>query len=615
MIFEEMNSCVEGQKKDSYDTDNNSLMSQEEQMRRLSDKLTMEEVLLDCIGSLSMEDDYDKAFDRFLEKLGKYYRADRAYIYKMDFDSKLAHNAYEWCAPHVRDRKKKLKNLPVDVLSKWIEKFERDGEFYISSLTEEMVGNGELREILERQGTESLMLAPLYIDKEMAGFLALDDPSINTDRLTLLQATTSFVAEEMKKYELIQELEYVCHTDLLTRIPNRNQYREDLHYYEMNPPESIGVIYIDINGLKLLNDSFGHKYGDRILVTVADILKQLGRNHVYRVGGDEFVVLLEGIAKTQFNSVFLSLKKELDANPDCDVSMGSVWAEGEPDVISQITKADEQMYAEKQSYYKNMLRGGQTVRAGASGEVVRELDTDRFVVFYQPQVDIKTGRVIGAEALIRKLGENDEIISPDNFIPYCEMEGVIRHLDLFVFRTVCRHMELWQKNNMDLKIAVNFSRVTLMESDIVDTILRICRRYHIAPEHIAIEVTESISKMSVDHLNQLFDDLRGHGFTFALDDFGSKYSNLSILNHMDFDTVKLDKTLVDQLVDNRKSRSIMKNIIRMCDEIQVKHVLAEGIETKEQMELLRDYACEYGQGYFYSRPIPVEEFERFVERN
>ena len=589
------------------------IQEQKAKMRRLADRLSVEDILLDCVRALTLEADTEKAFACFLERLGRYYRGARAYIFEFDLKKSMMSNTHEWCSPTVAPKKEYLQNLPLVGVDKWIKAFETEGVFYANAADNDGDISPDTLKIMAHRGINSILVAPLYIDNHIVGFLGVDEPSSSEHNHTLLKATTNFVVEELKKHHLIKQLERTSYTDTLTGLYNRNKYLEALEHLDMHTPQSLGVVYIDVNGMKKVNDSYGHVHGDSILVDVAGILKSYDSRHSYRIGGDEFVLLASDISKDDFRKLLGELNRRFDNSPNCDVSIGHVWADGHFDINAVIAQADEQMYAEKQSYYRSALIGRKgEIRTGMASEVLREIEKGNFMVYYQPQLNIAEGELIGAEALIRKKNDNGEIIPPDKFIPYYELEGVIRHVDLFVFRETCIAMRKWMKEGFAPKISVNMSRVTLMETNIAEYLKALCAQYEIDPKYITLEVTESISKLGHEQLQDLFKSLTQSGFTISLDDFGSKYSNLSILNDLDFSTVKLDKTLVDQLVSNGKSRSIMRSIIQMCRDIHVGHVLAEGVETGEQLELLSKYGCEYCQGYYFSRPLPLDKFEEFI---
>ena len=586
--------------------------AQKEKFDRVSNRLTMEETLVDCIQTLSSEADVNAAVNRFLEIIGHFYAADRAYIFEYNKD--IIKNTFEWCVSGISPQIDVLQEVPMDYISEWNRKFELDGEFFITSLDKDLAVDSPEYRILKDQGIESLAVAPLRKEGQIIGFLGVDNPTESTDDLTLLRSVCSFVLEEMERRRLIQNLELFSYTDLLTGLQNRNSYIKMLDKLSNQQLRSLGVIYIDINGMKKINDSNGHEYGDKVIKKVADILKSRVGREAYRVGGDEFTVLCVDIGKQDFRVLTEKLIRDFNNNKEYDVSIGHTWKEGNVSAEEEILKADDFMYAEKQRYYHAILQGDRKARAGIATELLRDIADNRFDVYYQPQICLENGRIIGAEALVRKWNKRGNLILPDRFIPHYERERVIRHLDLFVLQTVCADWQRWKSQGVETHISSNFSRVTLMASDIVGQIKQICQEYGVPTEKITIEVTESISKMEPQQLIDLMNQIVAEGFSVSLDDFGSKYSNLSILTTLEFSEIKFDKSLVDKLSSDAKSRIVMKNTMQICQELPMTRSLAEGIETVEQLDLLHQYHCDYGQGYYFAKPMSADAFFELVKK-
>ena len=588
------------------------ITDQKEKFDRVTNRLTVEETLVECIQTLSSEADVNTAVDHFLEIIGHFYAADRAYIFEYEKD--YIKNTFEWCASDIPHQMKVLQEVPIEYVNEWNDKFETDGEFFITSLDKDLAVDSPEYRILKDQGIESLAVAPLCKNGRIIGFLGVDNPTESTEDLTLLRSVCSFVLEEMERRRLIQDLEQSSYTDLLTGLQNRNSYIKMLDGISRQTPRSLGVIYIDISGMKKINDNNGHEYGDRVIKKVADTLKRHVGCEAYRVGGDEFTVLCADIDEQDFRMLTEKLICDFDKNKGYDVSIGHTFREGDVSVDEEILKADDLMYAEKQQYYHEILQGDRMVRAGIATELLRDISEHRFEVYYQPQICLETGRIIGAEALVRKKDKGGKLILPDHFIPNYERERVIRHLDLSVFQTVCADLQKWKRQEMKTHISSNFSRVTLMASDIVTRIKQICQEYGVTAEEITIEVTENISKLEPQQLLKLMNQMAAEGFSVSLDDFGSKYSNLSILTTFEFREIKFDKSLVDKLSSDAKSRIVMKNTMQICHELPMIRSLAEGIETAEQLELLHQYHCDYGQGYYFARPMSSDAFFEFIKK-
>ena len=230
---------------------------------------------------------------------------------------------------------------------------------------------------------------------------------------------------------------------------------------------------------------------------------------------------------------------------------------------------------------------------------------------YQPQVELATGRIVGVEALIRKKGPGGKLITPDHFIPRYEREGIIRHIDLYVFEVLCAQLKKWHDRGDRLRGSVNFSRVTLMETNIVKTLQNVCGQYGVAPEDVTVEITESVSKVENAALNALINTFHAAGFSISLDDFGTAYSNLSILGELDFTELKIDKSMLQDLTGNKKKQALVKNVILICKDFGNIISLAEGIESEEQYALLLKYHCLLGQGYYFSKPLSEKVFNTY----
>ena len=583
---------------------------------RQFEQMTAEDILVYCLHTMPKEPDLNASVNLFLEALCGYHQADRAYIFELDWKRQTLSNTFEWCRPGVSSEKDRLQNLPLETVDRWMKKFMDVGEFSISSLEHEVSPDSEEYHLLELQGVQSLLAAPLLQDGEIAGFVGVDNPTRERDNLMLLRSVSECVLEDLEKRRLMAELEYLSYIDTLTGLKNRNRYARALKDFDSRPPGTLGIITLDINGLKSINETHGQNYGDNVIKKTGELLQCVLPDAVFRTSGNEFTALCADMSREAFQDAVVTLRAGFDANRDFHVSIGCAWGAGEIDINGLIQQADELRRAEKQSYYHTVLREGRTVsRSGFADEVLREIENQKFAVFYQPQVDIKTNRVIGAEALVRKRDEDGNLIPPGKFIPFYEAGGVIGHIDLYVMRAACAALRRWLDKGYCLHLSVNFSRITLLEPDIVETIRAICTEHQVPPSVITIEVTESISKMEHGRLTELVASLTSAGFTISLDDFGSQYSNLAILAEMDFDEVKFDKTLVSALEDSPKSRVVMENSVRLCRCLEKTTSLAEGIETEGQLGLLRDYGCDYGQGYYFSRPVPPEEFDGFLQKN
>ncbi len=574
----------------------------------LTHKLTMEETLIRCIQTLVESLDIDDAINSLLGIVGEYYHSDRAYIFEFDLKNQVANNTYEWCSNPDMAEIDTLQNVPIEDLSPWLEGFEKAGEIFIEDLEKDCDRESALYHILKRQSIHSLMVVPLRANDTIVGFIGVDNPHELDKGLVFLHSVSLFVLDDIKKRRMRQQLEYLSYTDTLTGLFNRNKYMQKIEELEHNSLNSIGVLYVDINGLKRMNDVYGHSYGDSILQNVSRILCAHFENDVYRVGGDEFIVLCPNIEKQTFEHVVSAIRADSLDDSNCTFSVGSIWRDGKIDVLKEIAKSDEIMYAEKQSYYKT-IRSGQVIRRSNSvEELLHEIRAGRFFAYFQPKVDMRTGEIVGAEALVRKTDKNNNLIAPDKFIPQYEYDGIIRHIDYFILETSCRLLKNLISEGKPLKISVNFSRVTFMEHDMVEEISRICDEYEIPHKCISVEITETIDKIDTQFFDHKLNALKDAGFGISMDDFGAKYSNLLMLSTAPFSEIKIDKSLIDGICHSPQSRTVVEYIIRMVHELGLSNCLAEGVETTSQKDILLSAGCNYGQGYLFYKPLPVHKF-------
>jgi diguanylate cyclase (GGDEF)-like protein len=321
-------------------------------MNQSTPVMTLEDILIDCVRILATESDMDMAVNQFLLYIRRFYCANRAYIFEFDSKRQIIRNTYECCAPGVTAEIDHLQAVPMKYIAAWIHKFHEEGEFLLKALEDHYEPDSEAYKILYDQNIKSLMATPLIQNNEIVGFLGVDDPQNHLDNLTLLKVSAYFCIEEMVKRRLIERLKVASYTDLLTGLKNRNQYTTRLAEYQKQPPKALGVIFIDVNGMKYMNDTYGHNYGDQILVRTAHIIQDTVHTPVYRIGGDEFIVLYENIEEILFSNLVTDLRQRFSEDRECNVSIGDSWSTGQINVDELVAQADERMYLDKQAYYK-----------------------------------------------------------------------------------------------------------------------------------------------------------------------------------------------------------------------------------------------------------------------
>ena len=317
-------------------------------------KLQNEQILLKCLQVLGNEEKFAEAVDIILGLLGEQYEADRAYIfeYNVEENAITSSNTHEWCADNVVPQIDNLQNVPLETFSLWMGQLENNSNIIIESINSIREDHPEDYELLRHQGIDSLMVVPLHVDGKVSGFIGVDNPRSNRNDYSLLRSLALVVTNEQKKNQMERKLLELSYVDKLTGLGNRNNYIQTLEQLEKIPPPNLGVVFIDLNGLKMVNDQLGHNAGDEYIKNLANVFRKHFREEdIYRIGGDEFVFLARRIGESVFKKRVDALKAEADwLFPDA-ISVGYVWREKNIKPSSMVQQADILMYENKKEYY------------------------------------------------------------------------------------------------------------------------------------------------------------------------------------------------------------------------------------------------------------------------
>ncbi len=413
--------------------------------------------------------------------------------------------------------------------------------------------------------------------------------------------------------------------DPLTSLPNRTLLLETLNVTIQRArvhKRHFALLFIDLDRFKNVNDSLGHAIGDQFLARVARILETVvgDRGSVARLGGDEFVIVADDIetpdqAADFVDKLLLQLNTPVQLNehaihPAASIGI-SIYPEDGPGAEDLIRHADIAMYSAKAAgsnqwaFFKQQMTENAAVRLKTEASLHDALKHNEFLLYFQPKLDLRTNRVIGCEALIR-WQKNGELISPMSFIPIAEETGIIIPIGRWVIEQSCKVIREWEKKyNYAIPIAVNVASQQFADASLVSDIKQLALRYQIRPELLEIEITETSLMNDVDQAIAKLEQLKSAGFGIAVDDFGTGYSSLSYLRHLPITTMKIDRGFVSDLPHDA---AIASTILMLGQQLNL-GIVAEGIENEEQLEWLQQHNCQIGQGFFFSKPLPLEEFE------
>ncbi len=486
-------------------------------------------------------------------------------------------------------------------------------------------------------GQSYVVLIPVILNEDLKGVLLLgfnsqfDMSHSNLQRIVDLAGRFAVALSSVEREETLYRQ---AHFDALTGLPNRQLLKDrlDQHIASARMDEHSGaLLFLDLDRFKEINDVFGHSVGDNVLIQAAQRItaEVRERDTVARLGGDEFVVILpnvrnESIARAMADRLLDRLAEAFtvdDVDHYVSASIGIVLFPEDGDSVETLLRnADAAMYRAKDAgrscfeFFSKRLNAESRRKIGLERDLRRAFYNGSIEVHYQPQFEIATGEIAGAEALLRWSHDEEGPISPDEFVPLAEESGLIVELGAWVVERACEDLS----GILDLglhpgPVSINVSARQLREAGFRRAVMEPIRRFGINPGYLQLEVTETAVAQNRDTAIALLETLRNEGVRVAIDDFGTGYSSLSYLQQMPFDVIKVDKSFVDRIGTSVTSDNICRTIIRMAEELGKKSI-AEGVETREQLDFLRENHCDFVQGFFYSRPLSRDRFIEFVEK-
>ncbi|MCB2293551.1 EAL domain-containing protein [Clostridium algoriphilum] len=451
---------------------------------------------------------------------------------------------------------------------------------------------------------------------------------IHDEKMNMIGAFGQF-RDITERYLAEEKYNYLAYHDELTGLPNRRRFKDILNNYIDNYTsisKDMSLIFLDIDKFKRVNDTIGHSNGDLLLKKVAILLKNClaASDHVFRFSGDEFVLLCFGIrnkeqaiklAETIINAFAKAIVIE-NHELHITISLGVLlYHESPTNYENCLIYTDNAMYKAKENgrngyvIYNPLLEEIFKNKLILKMDIENAIENNEFVLYYQPQVDIKNGNIIGAEALIRWMHKERGMIFPNEFISIAEETGLISKIGEWVLIEACYQLKKWQKINLGLiKVSVNLSAQQFLKSDLIKVVNDALIKTGLDPQCLELEITESMT-MKVDYTVKTLRELSNLGVNLSIDDFGTGYSSLSYLKKFPVNYLKIDKSFVMDIMNDESDANIVGTIISMAHNLGLE-VIAEGVEDKDQLRFLQLRNCDFVQGYYFSRPIPADVFEK-----
>jgi diguanylate cyclase (GGDEF)-like protein len=451
---------------------------------------------------------------------------------------------------------------------------------------------------------------------------------------TIRKRQDELLGEIAERKRAEDQIKHQAYHDSLTGLPNRVLLKDRLSQalaQARRKEQLVGVMFLDLDRFKLVNDTIGHTMGDKLLQAVAERLSGVVReaDTVGRPGGDEFTLVLPEVSGVEQVSgvaerIFQALRRPFGVAGQelyVTVSIGIVMypVDGE-DAETLLSNADIAMYGAKEEgrdcfqMFTPAMNAYISKRMTLEKELRQALERKQFIVHYQPQVNIETGQIVGIEALVRWQHPGRGLVPPDDFIPVAEETGLIVPLGEWVLRTACAQNAAWQEGGLPpVRVAVNLSARQFQQQNLLQMVAQALRETGLAPEWLELEITESTAMRDIELAVTKLTSLRDLGVHVSLDDFGTGYSSLEYLRRLPIDALKIDRSFVRDVTDDADDAAIVTALVGLAESLSL-GTIAEGVETEEQLAFLREHRCQVFQGYLRSKPVPADELERMLAK-
>jgi polar amino acid transport system substrate-binding protein len=444
------------------------------------------------------------------------------------------------------------------------------------------------------------------------------------------QEVTATKNELSVKYEQLKKsqdkVKQIAYSDYLTGLPNRVALVEmlDSVMATLRHDEVIAILDIDIDNFKDINDTLGHSYGDELLLDVTHRLEGIfGKtDFLARIGGDEYAVLVQNIAsaselelkidmiRNTFIQPFTIATKEFFVTVSVGISLAPKDGKTTQSLLKNMNSA---MYVAKEQgrntycYFDNSINQKMLDKLELQSELRKAIEEDQFLVYYQAQMDLAKGKVVGFEALARWKHPTKGIVAPIYFIPLAEENGMIVEIGMRILKEACLQLKQWELlGYKDLNMAVNFSARQFKDKNFLDMVYDVIATTEVNPKQLEFEITESVALDDFEFTIDMINRLKLIGISFSLDDFGTGYSSLSYLKRLPVNNLKIDKSFLDTVLEDNSDQKIIHTMINLARNLNI-DVIAEGVEFSEQEIFLKESLCDKAQGYYYSRPVPKEQ--------
>lgn len=572
------------------------------------------------LGKVRNVQECQVAINNLLEKIGHFTKADRAYI--VDEKDGCYYNTYEWCNEDIEPQINQLQNLRAEDMPYWIPKLSSGESIFIEDLENVKETMPAEYEILKPQNIHTLIVFPIILSNTLKGFIGVDNPNIKDakDVIRLLAALGSYLGTTRENAAVYAKLEYRLNYDSLTKAYNRyGFYKNAQKLIKEHTDTEYCLILSDIKSFKLINEIYGENIADKILIDEVNIIRQKmkGNSVLGRLNGDIIAMVIpkEYLSEEEFSDMIKLLSDRYsNKNFRLHIYIGVYYIKDVKETIRQMVDKVSLVIMKSKGnmsnyilYYDENSYRNDIFKQQLIGEFETALNENQFCMYLQPQTD-KDGNMLGAEALIRWNHPNMGLVMPGAFIECFEDAGLIYRLDNYIWEEAAKQLKIWKDAGYNYYISVNISAKDFYHIDVYQTFKNLVSKYGIDTDKLHIEITETALSEDKQATHKTIERLHDEGFIIEIDDFGSGYSSFNFLKDVCADVIKIDRVFLKKSSHEERGEQILRSIISLSHDIGM-DVITEGVENVDQLSMLAKMNCDWFQGYYFSKPIAVGDFE------
>lgn len=552
----------------------------------------------ECMAAMLAADSYDESVSESLGVLCRYYDAQRVYTLVLTSSGSSVSGLHEWVSSGHHSTLRQMSGLSLDKLPM----FKRA----LATAKPVVLDNGSRQEKNDTELPWCFICIPVISESKVQGFMCIESPSKHKTDIALPIALMPILLHERQRFGLGASGMSVSGKDDLTGVPDHRAYENYIQSFDASAYRTVGVVYISVVKIREQNRMHGIAYVDEMLVFAAQMMSDtINKAKVFRISADEFVAVCTNCSQEAFKAQRTRYQCILQRRYPKNFCYGEAWRDKPTPIRRLISEAEE---LAKSGAEVPMLAPAAVPTALSDPQQLRALlGEERLFILIQPQMDIRTAKIVGGEVLARTRNSSGDMLLPSEFVASFENSGMVRELDYAIFDRALRVLEHWLSLGCSPPpLSVNFSQQTLSAETVLASALAVRSRYDVPDELVKIEISESIGKYNSAAIRKSISSMNRAGFRFVLD-LGADYSGLSRLDEMSLDSVKLDRGLINSFLYNSVSKSVVENVVGICAKSSV-NCIAEGVEAQTQLDALLEAGCVVAQGFYYAKPMSIEDF-------